>query len=522
MMRFLAVTRNILERSRRWESTFLSTMGITLMGTGMILLFPLMAALWFGDDISVFLIPAVCCLCASVPLFVLFSAGRNMRAVDGILLIFAVWGVVMGIGSVPYILSGMGLIDGIFESVSGFTTTGSTVLHDDLWGMRSIILWRSMTQWIGGIAIILVFISLFPMLGLGGRLMFENEMAGSGSRNFTAKMRDAALQFVMIYGLFSVVFFVACVLMGTDPFDSVCLMFTTISTGGFLPYNDPSGLGAGIYSIPVQFLILVFMFLGGVNFYLHYQRIYRKRDAGYLRNHEFRSMIMLFAVASLIIFMISFGSVGDPNALVHAKDIIFMVVSSGTTTGFSVTGGITAAGGWLTVPVIFGTIFLLCVIGGSSGSTSGGMKIGRAVTVLKFLSLDLKRRIYPRGVFDVKVNGETMDERNTSVAYVILFLFTGTIAAGFLGLMLLEPGLGFTDSLIMSLSSVTNTGFTGPYGPADGLASLSGAAKAFLSLIMWIGRLEVATAVLIFMPYFWKEIFRGRRRIVRTDRDSSR
>ncbi|MCL1984470.1 MAG: hypothetical protein FWG58_03620, partial [Methanomassiliicoccaceae archaeon] len=260
---------------REWESTFLNTVGLALLGIGGMMMLPLAAALYYGDDITPFAIPMAFSIFFSLPLLLMFRPGKNMRPVDGLLLMFAIWGIAMLVGAIPFIYCGMGPVDAVFESVSGFTTTGSTIItgtgdlsFETL--SKSILLWRSLTQWIGGIAIILVFMSIFPILGVGGRTMFRNEMSGSGSKGFTARMRDAAKEFTVIYAILSFIFLVACILMGVDPFESVCLTFTTISTGGFLPYY-----GHIEYSVYVQMLIILFMFLGGTNFYLHYQRLYR-------------------------------------------------------------------------------------------------------------------------------------------------------------------------------------------------------------------------------------------------------
>ena len=509
-MTFLTRIGNAMEAAQRWDSTLIKVSGISFMSVGIVMLVPIITGLIYGEDISPFLIPLICCLCISMPMLTLFRFSKNMRTVDGHLAIMVVWGVITTASSVPFILSGMSIVDGWFESVSGFTTTGATVITDLESCSRSLLIWRSFTQWTGGIAIILIFLALFPMLGLGGRSLFSNEMSGSGSKNLTTKMTDMAIQFAIIYAILSSIFLVAAVVMGVDPFEAICLTFSTISTGGFM-INSKTAVGFDWF---VQVLIMVFMFLGATNFYLHYQRIYRKKGAGYLKNPEFRWMVFIFAIASIFVLLTTLSD--DRGILPQIKDSIFAVVSIGSSTGYmvldsSVWADVTAGG--------VGILFLLALIGGSSGSTSGGIKVGRIVTVMKYLTVDVKKRLYPRGVFETKVGGEVVDETTLSAAQTLFILFTLTIVAGMVGILVLEPQISLDSAIATSLTTVTNCGFVGPFSQTADLtqsfAVFSDASKLFLSALMWVGRLEIGTAVILITPYFWKEIFKGRRKIKR-------
>ena len=500
----------VFEPLKIWESTFLRTAGLSLFGMGLALAVPFAAALMFGEPADAFMFPTVFCFVISLPLLLMVKAGGDVRPVDGLLLMFAVWGIAMAVAAVPFIWSGMSVTDGVFESVSGFTTTGSTVMYSPSYPapMNSLILWKALIQWIGGIAIILIFMSLFPLLGFGGRRMFRNEMSGSGSRNFTIRMRDAAKEFSVVYGILSGIFLIVCTSMGTEIFDSVCLTFSTISTGGFLPHNG----NAGSYPVLVQALIVIFMFLGGTNFYLHYQRLYRKSGAGYLKNSEFRSMIIFYSAAVLIISAMTCTVMGT-DVPQHIWDVIFTVISLGTSSGIMITGI-----GWATaVPAAMFVLLFLMFVGGSAGSTAGGIKIGRLVTLMKSLTLDLKERLYPRAVFDVKVGGEALDDETVSATYVLVLLFIMTITAGTLALVILEP-LGITDAAVVSLTSVTNSGLVDPYAPG-GIAAFSDGGKIAAMLLMWVGRLEIGTAIILFTPFFWREIIRGKRKIGRVERE---
>ncbi|MDR0777879.1 MAG: hypothetical protein LBE48_00345 [Methanomassiliicoccaceae archaeon] len=494
--------RNLLYRFNIWESTLLRAIGYSLAGVGLALLIPILYDLSTGSDVMPFLVPMLFCLCVSLPLILLFASGKDLRPVDGLLTIVAIWCVVTLVSAIPFVLCGMTFIDGFFESVSGFTTTGATVISDFDQYQKGLFLWRSFTQWIGGIAIILIFVTLFPMLGLGGRSVFKDEVSAFGPKNFSSRMRDTAKEFCIVYGILSGIFLIACLMMGVNIFESFCLTFSTISTGGFLPFQSDTGVG--VYPVYVQMLVIVFMFLGGTNFYLHYQRIYRKKGTGYLGNSEFRFMLILFAFISVIVFGLTYGVAGT-DVLTHAVETLFTVVSFGTTAGYVVSD----IGGWIAVPAAMGILFLLMLIGGSSGSTSGGVKTGRAVAVLRSMMSDFNKRIHPRAVSDVKLGKETLDDNIISAAYVLVILFIFTIIAGYLCLLALEPSLNGEGALMISLSTVTNTGFADPYLSDGGFATFSGPSKILLSVLMWVGRLEVGTAVIVFTPFFWREVRRG-------------
>jgi trk system potassium uptake protein TrkH len=516
---------------RRWNSTFLNTVSITLMGIGAALLVPLITAFFHGEDMTVFAYPMIFCFLLGLPLFLLFGTSKDMKPADGLLLIFIVWGIAMTMGAVPYVLYGLSPVNGMFESVSGFTTTGWTVFSyltpDDALAVgfdsslcldnqsRSILLWRSLTQWVGGIAIILIFISLLPILGFGGRMAFKNEVSGASSKKFSARMKDAAFEFCIVYAILSAILFIAFVIMtfnmnGIDIVDSLCITFSTISTGGFMPhggdFSEPTA-----YPVYAQLLIMVFMFLGATNFYLHYQRIYRKKDAGYLKNSEFKAMLLIFAVAAVLLFLVTY-TFSETSYVTHAKDVLFTVVSVGSSTSYLITDPF-ASGAWLAVPAALGFLALLALVGGSSASTAGGMKIGRIANVMRYLVIEMKRKVHPRAVFNVRVGDETLDDQHILGIYVVFILFMITMILGLLALLILEPGLTYEDSFMISLATVSNSGFIGVYVPHGSFHAFAPSSKALLSLMMWLGRLEIGTALLLFTPLFWKEIFRGRRKI---------
>jgi Trk-type K+ transport systems, membrane components len=495
-----------LSAHAKWDGPIIHLVGnITgILGTVMILIS--LIALYFGEDVTPFLYPGLLCILVALPMVTLFKIEKNLRPVDGLLMVTATWLFVIGIGSIPFFLSHFSLVDAIFESASGFTTTGSTIVNDIGNLPNSLLLWRSATQWFGGIATILIVISILPMLGIGGKSMVLNETFGSGTKNFTARIKDTAKQFVMIYLGLTVILAVICIILGAGVLESVCITMSTISTGGFLPVENMDA-----YSSAIHMTIMVFMFLGGTNFYLHYRSVYEKDPTVYLKNSEFKTMALWFIVVAVLMFLIVTGTTGDEKLVGTTSgefgDILFTVVSVGTGTGFVAADHSI----WATSGAIF-LLVALMFIGGSSGSTSGGIKIYRGVFMVKYLKNAMQKLIHPRAVFDVKLDGSSIDQDTLSSAVAVVMLFFMTLLIG----SVVAVMLGHTplDAFSLVLSSVTNTGssFSLEHGPMDSLANLSGVMKIFLAILMWLGRLEIIMALVLIMPTFWKEMIRGRAR----------
>lgn len=489
------------ESRGRWEGPILNLTGKILFFMGIILLMPALAALICSEDVVPFLVPSVICLVISVVLGLLFRSPRNIKPAEGLLMVSFTLILAILVGAVPFMMAGFPFTDAFFESASGFTTTGSTVIQD-LSGMpRSILFWRSLSQWIGGIGFILIFMSVLPLLGLGGRSMTINEVSGSGSKNFSARIRDVAKQFAAIYLVLTGIMLLICVILGVSVFESICMALSTISTGGFLPVGSMAS-----YSVAIQIVAMVFMFLGGTSFYLHYRAIYRKDFSGYLKNTEFKTMAVWFLLISMLLFAILVGS--DTMSLNPEgfKDVLFTVVSLGTTTGLVTTD----YGLWP-----FAALFLLGMVmfmGGSSGSTAGGVKIYRGVLMSKYLKVAMQKIIHPRAIFDIKIDDNSIEDNamSSALAVVMLFCLTIVVAAAVLLIYVDDP----MDSISLVLSSVTNVGpaMGGSYSPMDAFADLGGGVKIFLGILMWIGRMEIIMAIVLFTPVFWKEILRGRAR----------
>jgi len=481
----------------KWESASVHILGIILFGLSLSLIPSLLYAITNNEPLAPFVWPMTVGFLLSFFLTLLFKMPDRIKPVSGIFMIGFVWLVAIVFGMIPYILSGMTTIDALFESTSGFTTTGATIMADIESWPSGILLWRSMTQWIGGIAIIMIFLFILPMIGFSGRTLFGNEMSGSGSGNFFVRMKDAGKQFMSIYLILTIIMIVILILSGVTLFDSLCMSFSTISCGGFMCKGDSI---AG-YGIIVKIILIVFMFLGGSNFYLHFKAIYHKKPLSYTRDEEFRTMFLWLSAMSFLIFFIIYREnafFGD-NIISNFVDTAFTVVSAGTTTGFASVDYIA----WPMAAIVL--LFLVAAVGGSSGSTAGGIKISRLIVLYRYERNGLKKLLHPKGVYDIKYNGSSLDDDNINATIIIVMAFTVTIMVGSIVLMFL--GVNFEDSISSIIGCITTFGpAVGDFGPMGNYQSMSPFIKIFLSLIMWIGRLEVVTALVLFTPDFWKEL----------------
>jgi trk system potassium uptake protein TrkH len=284
--------------------------------------------------------------------------------------------------------------------------------------------------------------------------------------------------------------------------DALCLAFTTISTGGLL-YTNESVMNMSIW---VQVITMVFMFIGGVNFYLHFKAIVGKNPKAYTENKEFLYLITYFVVIATVIFLIyaapKFGSAGfDLDAiLTDYKNALFTVIALGTTTGASCFD-------FCEYPeIIMFILLIVMLIGASAGSTSGGIKIGRIRIMVRFFSNIFKNILHPNAVYDVKVDGESIDDSRvlSAVSITLLYIMTAFAAV----VILLANGLNWTDSLGLAVATISNTGVGfGDFGPTGSFSVLSDGIKIFLMFLMWVGRLEISLALVFLTPTFWSDLF---------------
>jgi len=483
----------VVSKYARWDAPLLNVLGYVFLAFGIIAVLQATVAAYYDEPLAPFLYPAFGSMLISLPLITLFKRVKNMRVSEGLLLIMLSWLVVIIMGSIPFIMSGMSIVNAIFETTSGFTTTGASIIDPSALGAwpHSIIMWRAATHWIGGMAVILIFMMLLPLLGSGASSVSINETQGAGPRKFSARTRDTVRQFMLIYIGFSVILALVCKGLGVPLFDAICIAMSTISTGGFLPVAS-----LGEYSVWVQMTVMMFMFLGGTSFYLHYRAIYGRKISEYFKNTEFKAMLAWFIFAISLIFVILTIQTHIVDMTLNTfKDVVFTVISLGTTTGFTTTDITT----WEAAVFV---LLLVMFLGGSSGSTAGGAKVYRFVLLAKYIKAAVLKTIHPRAIFDIKMDGESTSADSISSAISIMMLFFITAMAGALLAMLF--GYSIIDSISMSIASISNTGLA--LGSSGDFTAIPDALKMIMAGLMWIGRMEILMAMALFLPSFWKEI----------------
>ncbi|MBP5685266.1 MAG: TrkH family potassium uptake protein, partial [Candidatus Methanomethylophilaceae archaeon] len=326
----------ILDRFTIWHSTEFKLAGGLIAILGLMFLFPGTFALLVNEDPSPFFYPAIPLITTGLFIFLIFAPSKSLRTVNGLMMVALTWIIMFFVGAIPYLIVGMAPVNALFESVNGFTTTGSTTIESVYYWPLSLMFWRAMSQWLGGIAIVIIFIYLLPLFGMG-RLFFNNELEGSGSSQFSMKLQNAAKSFILVYVLLSIINFIILFIVGADLIDAVCLSLTTISTGGVIISNTSMIETA----TSVQVVTLIFMFIGGTNFYLHFKAIYGRNLKAYLNNKEIGRMALYFIIMSLALLALKMGglshlNVDFDNLLGEYWAILFTVVSMGTTTGTTI------------------------------------------------------------------------------------------------------------------------------------------------------------------------------------------
>lgn len=418
---------------------------------------------------------------------------QKLKTRDGFLLVTLCWIFMSLIGTLPFLMAvdGISFVDAFFESVSGISTTGATIFDDIEVLPYSIIFWRSLLQWIGGMGIIVLTVAILPLLGVSGLSLMKAETTGATVDKISNKITSTAKILWLIYiGLtFAEIIFLLCCKVSL--FDSIIHSFSTIATGGFSSKNSSI---AFYNSKVVQWGIAIFMFLSGINFSLIFRALTLKFKEVF-RNSEFRLYCLLVFLATVFIASNLFSKTASVEA--SLRDAFFQVVAVITTTGFA-TSDYTL---WPNFSQ--GIIFLLFFCGACTGSTSGGIKLFRLITCGKIADYQFKSLVYPQGVFSIKINGQQVLPK--TLYEVCGFIFLYLVITVLLTVSGFCYSLDFSTSLSCALASIGNI------GPAFGAASPSCTYSEFPTLLkllysfaMIIGRLELYTVLIVFVPRFWR------------------
>ncbi len=418
---------------------------------------------------------------------------KELRSKDGYLVVTLGWILMSFFGSLPYIFSGTipTYPDAFFESMSGFTTTGATILTDIEALPRDILVWRSLTQWIGGMGIIVLAVAILPILGIGGMQLFVAEAPGVTPDKLKPRIRDTAKRLWLIYIGLTLIETVLLMLGGMTFFDAINHGLTTMATGGFSPKNASIAFYDSAY---IQYVMTIFMFLAGSSFSLTYFA-FKGAFGKVWENEEFR--YYLFSTLIIILLCtISIYAVSDSGLEKSFRDAAFQVISVISTTGY-ITADYTA---W--APVLTVVFFLLMFIGASAGSTAGGVKVVRHIVLFKNSILEMKRQVHPSAIIPVRLNGKAITQDITFNVLAFFIIYITIFAVGSIAVAL--AGVDFMTAIGSVATSLGNIGpGLGTVGPVDNFAHLPSAVKWILSFLMLLGRLELFTVLILLTPYFW-------------------
>jgi len=471
-------------------------LAIIVGGVTLFMIPSLVMALALGETFMIrsFLIPPIIGLALALPAAVFLPKGSlGLRARDGFLLVFLTWVFSILVGSLPYYFSPLAVSysDAIFESSCGFATTGATTFSDVEALPRSLLLWRSMSHWAGGMGIILLTVALMPLLGVGGFQLVKAEAPGPEKEKLTPRITAAAKVLWLSYCVFTAALALLYRLGGMNWFDAVCHSFTVMSTGGVSTKNS----GFAFYdSAFIDWVTVVFMLLGALNFNMYY-RVIRGKIRDLTQNTETRVYFLIFIASALAISLTlipQYGSFG--NALRFGA---FQAASILTTTG-NIRADYTLWPG-----LAQGILFCLMFVGGCSGSTAGGIKVIRHTVLFKQAWNELRRIIYPGGVFTIQLNKKV--GRKDVVYGVAGFVFLYFMIVAITTVITAAAGYDIFSSFSAALSISGNIGAGfGVAGPFRNYGAFPDYLKLFYSLVMITGRLELWTVFVLFTPEYWK------------------
>ncbi|MBO4327779.1 MAG: TrkH family potassium uptake protein [Bacteroidales bacterium] len=470
--------------------------GVLLLIEGLFML-TILPVTYLHHGIYVYSIPFSALITTLTGFILLFSTrrrkGQQLNFREGVLTISLSWVVASVFGGLPFLLSKSvpNFTDAFFEALSGFTTTGASTLTQLEAVPKDILLWRSMTQWLGGLAVIVFAVALLPFLSAGGMQLFVAEMNGINYDKLHPRIMHTTKRLWGLYAFFTLLEILLLHGGDMDWFDAVCHSMTTISSGGFATHSS-SLAGYSSYS---QIIVTFFMLLSGCNFTLLLIALVRNPMA-LLRNEEFKHFIlMVLGVGTLLALMLVF--VVKMPVSSSLRNGFFSVISALTTTGFFVHD-------YTQWPAVFWTLLLLLMfIGACSGSTAGGIKIIRHLIFTKNTFLELKRILHPNAVIPVKINKKSISNSTLSKTMTFVFVYFFVFVAGIV--ILLAMGVDFNTSVGASIATLSNIGTgIGDVGPYGTYAFLPQAAKWVLAVFMLLGRVEVFTLISIFSRNFWR------------------
>jgi trk system potassium uptake protein len=486
----------------------LDLIGSLIKPLGLVFLFPAALALGYGEPVWPFLTSGLITVALGAGLEWLTSGKERVGAHEGYLVVALIWLLIPALGALPYLMSEAQLsnpVDAFFESMSGFSTTGASVLTDIEGLSRSMAMWRQFTAWVGGLGIIVLFLAVLPRLNVAGRqALFRTEAPGP-ELGLEDTIRETARRFVALYVAITALEVLVLALLGWTGVDermtfynAVAHAFTTIPTAGF----STEARSIEPFAAATQWAIVVFMILAGTNFALLFTGLVRRRFGAFRRDEEFRVYLVLLVIVSLVVLVEVWSSdvLDGSEAVRHA---VFNTVSMMTTTGYASAD----FNQWtsLTALVLFGAV----MVSASAGSTSGSIKLVRHIAIAKMLRREVRQTVHPELVAPLRLSGAVIDERTLRAIIVFLFLYVGVCVAGAVAILFdsslqgvsLTAFQALADSASLLGGAGPGLGFAGPMGTFEPFSDVS---KLVLTAEMYLGRLEIIPVLVLFARSYWR------------------
>ncbi len=488
----------------------LDLVGALLKYLGLAFLVPAAVALGYGESVWPFLLSGAITSAAGAALERLATGKERVSPREGFLIVALTWLLVPAFGSLPYVFAGeaeLGRpINAYFESVSGFTATGATVLEDFDTLTRSLALWRQFTQWLGGMGIIVLAIAILPRLRVGGRQLLQSELAGPTElERLSVSIRDTARRLWVLYVALTAVLIALLALLGwtgveerMNLFEAAAHAFTTVSIGGF----STQARSLEAFGPAVQWTVALFIVLAGINFLRLYRLFVQRHGRAFARDEELRLYLLLLTIGSavLLVELVGSGRFAGEEAVRHA---VFQAVSIMTTTGFASTDYV--AWGPLAAVTIVGLMFF----GASAGSTGGSIKVVRHLLISRLLRRELDQTVHPEIVSPIRLNGAVVEERTLRAVLAFVLLYVGFFALGALALVVesfrTTTGVSPFEAIAAAAATLGNVGpaygFAGPMGSYEPFSPLS---KVIMIGLMWLGRVEIIPVVVLLTRAYWR------------------
>lgn len=477
-------------------ASVVSALGNILLIIGISMLLPLLCSAYYGEGHLLGLLAAtVITISFGFSCSYFFKTPEGLTRKESYMVVALGWIAAALFGTLPYLFGGTfgTFSDAFFETMSGFTTTGASVLTDVEVVPKSILLWRSLTHWLGGMGIMVLFVAIMSHVGVGAIQVFRAESPGPTAKKLRPRIKDTAKTLWYTYLALTIAEILLLWAVGMELFDSVCHTFGTLATGGFSTKNQ----SIGFYGPAVQWVVTVFMFLGGTNFGLMYM-VFRGRSIKELgKSEEFRMYIFIVAsaAAALSFFLHFFGELRFIDAV---RVGAFQIVSIITTTGYSTADF--AAWPYFAQALLV----VLMFVGGSNGSTGGSIKVGRHLVLLKNSLIQIRKVIYPREIITLKIDGRAVEQPVLLHILHFFFLYMLISAAGLA--VISSMGVDFTTAFTSVAACLGNVGpGLAAVGPAQNYSFMPPLGKFILSFLMLVGRLEIYTVLILFLPSTWKK-----------------